>query len=29
MKRKVITMGYLNSNKFNYLKYPTKEYIYI
>ena len=26
MKRKVITMGYLHSNKFNYLKYPPKEY---
>ena len=26
MKRNVITIGYLHSNKFNYLKYPTKEY---
>ena len=26
MKRKVITMGYLHSNKFNYFKYPPKEY---
>ena len=26
MKRKVITIGYLHSNKFNYLKYPPKEY---
>ena len=26
MKRKAITMWYLHSNKFNYLKYPPKEY---
>mgnify|MGYP004499460037 CR=1 FL=1 len=26
MKRKVITIRYLHSNKFNYIKYTTKEY---
>ena len=26
MKRKVITMGYLHSNKFEYFKYPTQKY---
>lgn len=26
MKRKVITIGYLHSNKFKYFKYPPKEY---
>ena len=26
MKRKVITMGILHSNKFNYFKYPPQKY---
>lgn len=26
MKRKVITMGYLHSNKIKYFKYPTQKY---
>mgnify|MGYP004467649939 CR=1 FL=1 len=26
MKRKVITMGYLHSNKFEYFKYPPQKY---
>ena len=26
MKRKVITMEYLHSNKFNYFKYPPQKY---
>lgn len=26
MERKVITMGYLHSNKFEYLKYSPKKY---
>ena len=26
MKIKVITMGYLHSNKFNYFKYPPQKY---
>ena len=27
MKRKVITMGILHSNKFNYFKYPPQKYL--
>lgn len=26
MKRKIITMGILHSNKFNYFKYPPQKY---